>query len=117
LHPEAPRSAVGSSAEKRSRVQCLVPERGARRNKALDEVSAAIPGDAKRRQERAGHQPADVNKCNTKNRKLIKYRAFFCEPHVPAGLVNWLDDFHALELVGFTKGAFDININFIKFVF
>ena len=37
----------------RSRVKCLVPERGARRNKALDEVSAAIPCDAERRKEQS----------------------------------------------------------------
>ena len=34
------------TAGARSRVQCLVPARGARRGKALDEVSAAIPRDA-----------------------------------------------------------------------
>ena len=34
----------------RSRVQCLVPARSARRDKVLDEVSAAIPGDASRRE-------------------------------------------------------------------
>jgi len=34
------------TADERSRVQCLVPARGARRGKALDEGSAAIPRDA-----------------------------------------------------------------------
>jgi hypothetical protein len=34
------------TTDARSRVQCLVPARGARRGKALDEVSAAIPRDA-----------------------------------------------------------------------
>ena len=33
-------------SDERSRVQCLVPARGARRGKALDEVGAAIPRDA-----------------------------------------------------------------------
>jgi hypothetical protein len=34
-----------------ARVKCLVLARGARRDKALDEVSAAILGDAQRRRE------------------------------------------------------------------
>jgi len=34
------------TSDERSRVQCLVPARGARRGKVLDEVSAAIPRDA-----------------------------------------------------------------------
>jgi hypothetical protein len=34
------------TCDERSRVQCLVPARGARRGKVLDEVSAAIPRDA-----------------------------------------------------------------------
>ena len=34
------------TSDERSRVQCLVPARGARRSKALDEGSAAIPRDA-----------------------------------------------------------------------
>ena len=34
------------TSDERSRVQCLVPARGARRDMALDEVSAAIPRDA-----------------------------------------------------------------------
>ena len=38
----------------RSRVQCLVPARPARRDKVLDEVSAAIPGDASRREQAHG---------------------------------------------------------------
>jgi hypothetical protein len=32
--------------------KCLVPARPARRDKVLDEVSAAIPGDASRRERR-----------------------------------------------------------------
>jgi hypothetical protein len=39
------------TSDERSRVQCLVPARGACRGKALDEVGAPIPGDAERRQE------------------------------------------------------------------
>ena len=34
------------TSDERSRVQCLVPARGARRGEVLDEGSAAIPRDA-----------------------------------------------------------------------
>ena len=40
------------TSDERSRVQCLVPARGARRGKALDEVGAAIPRDAVARNNR-----------------------------------------------------------------
>ena len=43
------------TSDERRRVQCLVPARGARRGKALDEGSAAIPRDAVARN--AGAQP------------------------------------------------------------
>ena len=41
---------AGRTSGERSRVKCLVPARPARRGKVLDEVSAAIPGDASRRE-------------------------------------------------------------------
>ena len=37
---------AGRATDERSRVKCLVPARGARRDMVLDEVSAAIPRDA-----------------------------------------------------------------------
>jgi hypothetical protein len=43
------------TTDARSRVQCLVPARGARRGKALDEVGATIPRDAVARNDK--HQP------------------------------------------------------------
>ena len=45
------------TSDERSRVQCLVPARGARRGKALDEVGAAIPRDAVARNARGEPRP------------------------------------------------------------
>ena len=50
---------AGRADDGRSRVKCLVPARGARRDMVLDEVSAAIPRDAVARNAK-NNQPGGV---------------------------------------------------------